>query len=118
MKQNKNKPAKASIPPPPPTIPSVNNKRLYLVEELSQDAIDDFIMMIDSNADAFVELVARTFGIDSWFKAYIQSDIFIKLDEDSRGECFEAYAGVKNFLERFDDSCRHFDIYSYNNKRN
>lgn len=88
---------------------------LVLDQELSPKVIDNLLTAIDLNADKMTELIARTFGIDAWFKAYVESEHFSELDQVSKGEALEAYIGLKDFLTRLDNTCQKNNIYAYAN---
>ena len=62
--------------------------------------IADVINMLNNFSDVIYNSVARTNGLEGWFKEYIVSDTFKELTPQFKKEAFETFSHLK-FLLRF-----------------
>jgi hypothetical protein len=78
-----------------------NNQNVEIGEKL-RSLSDDHYSHIDNAIDS-------GFGIESWFRAYIQSDAFARLPPEIKLEAFNTYEGIKKYLKSIFDTIDAYD---------
>lgn len=85
---------------------------------LKDSRISEVIACLTSNEDTIHNAAHRTFGINGWFKAYLQSPEFGNLSSERKVEAFESYENLKFVLIELDykmDELKGEEMYFLNN---
>ena len=68
--------------------------------------ISDIVTEIEVHHNSIHNAVARSFGIDAWFSAYISSVPFSSISEEHKRKALEAYNGVRHILRTIERNQR------------
>jgi hypothetical protein len=71
-------------------------------EAINQKLKEDLLSIVSSHAQYAIEAVCHTDGITAWFKAYIESKHFAKMEQGRRGNAFEIYDRLQLMLNQID----------------
>jgi len=69
--------------------------------------ISNVINVIDISDRSIHNAVARTFGLDAWFSAYISTEEFNSLPDNFKHDALHAYNGVRQVLRTIEENQTH-----------
>jgi len=72
------------------------------LSEKLRSLADDHYTHIDDSIDS-------GYGLENWFRAYIQSDAFARLPPEIKLDAFNTYEGIKKYLNSVFDAIDAYD---------
>jgi len=71
---------------------NTNKTTMQLIEELPQETKDDFIELLAQDAQCFKNMNTHPeLSYSNWFRTFVVSEDFIKMDNDQQKEVFKHY---------------------------